>query len=217
MKIAPDGGGGGDDYPSFTLSSVRTTRFTVNAGDNPQLQAGVENNGSGGGSATVKWYFGSTKVAERTETLSGYESATFARRVDWDTMDAKGLVPGDYALKAKLTNTGETREYGTMHIKADEEPADDGGDVDGGTTSCPPGYYFDTGFQMCLPGDKEEVGSPDAPTDGDSGDESGTTAPDDPATLLPPNVPTLPPVGPLTGEQTTAAVAVGLVLIVVVR
>jgi len=59
------------------------------------------------------------------------------------------------------------------------------------------------------------------PTDneGESGDESGDesdeTPPSEPAGLLPEGFPTLPALGPLSAEQTTAA-AVGAVLLVVV-
>jgi len=68
-----DPGIGGDGYSSPTLASVGTTRFNVYPPESgeassredyePQLQADVTA-GLYGGSVTVEWRFGSTKVAE---------------------------------------------------------------------------------------------------------------------------------------------------------
>ena len=212
----PDIGGDGDSSP--TLASVGTTRFNVfppESGEassredyEPQLQADVTA-GLYGGSVTVDWRFGSTKVAERTHSLDAYESRTFARRVSWDDLDAQGLVPGDYDLQARIPSTGETTTYGRMHLQGRQttgDTGDDGGDTGGGSPgSCPEGYYYDTAFGMCLPGD----------TDVDDGGDSGGSGSGGSASLLPEGFPTLPAVGPLTAEQTTMAAVVGVPLLVV--
>lgn len=221
MAKLDSGGGGGGGYA--TLNSVGTSRFNVvhpndaDARDDyePQLQADVSAPYTGG-SYTVAWYFESTKVAERTHTLDPYEDRTFARRVSWSTMDAKGLVPGDYKLKAKLTNTGATTSYGTMHLHEQEAPSgggSSGGGDESGPGSCPDGYYYDTAFGMCLQGDTSGGGGDDGGSN--DGGDSGPSEPQTPASLLPADFPTLPPVGPLNAEQTTLAAIVGVPLLLV--
>jgi len=207
-----DPGIGGDGYSSPTLASVGTTRFNVyppESGEDyePQLQADVTA-GLYGGSVTVEWRFGSTKVAERTHSLDAYESRTFARRVSWDELDAQGLVPGDYDLKARIPSTGETTTYGTMHLH-ERQTTGDGGDTGGGSpSSCPEGYYYDRAFGMCLLDTDVDDG-------GDTGGDSGGSGSGGSASLLPEGFPTLPAVGPLTAEQTTMAAVVGVPLLVV--
>ena len=221
-----DPGIGGDGDSSPTLASVGTTRRNVYPPESgeassredyePQLQADVTA-GLYGGSVTVEWRFGSTKVAERTHSLDAYESRTFARRVSWDDLDAQGLVPGDYDLKARIPSTGETTTYGTMHLHERQttgDTGDDGGDPGGGSPgSCPEGYYYDTAFGMCLPGDTDVDDGGD--TGGDTGGDSGGSGSGGSASLLPEGFPTLPAVGPLTAEQTTMAAVVGVPLLVV--
>ena len=208
-----DPGIGGDGDSSPTLASVGTTRRNVYPPESgeasnredyePQLQADVTA-GLYGGSITVDWRFGSYKVAERTHSLDGYESRTFARRVSWDELDAQGLVPGDYDLKARIPSTGETTTYGTMHLH-ERQTTGDGGDTGGGSpSSCPEGYYYDRAFGICL-----------LDTGGDTGGDSGGSGSGGSASLLPEGFPTLPAVGPLTAEQTTMAAVVGVPLLVV--
>jgi len=91
---------------------------------------------------------------------------------------------------------------------------DDGGDTGGGSPgSCPEGYYYDTAFGMCLPGDTDVDDGGD--TGGDTGGDSGGSGSGGSASLLPEGFPTLPAVGPLTAEQTTMAAVVGVPLLVV--
>lgn len=216
-----DPGIGGDGDSSPTLASVGTTRFNVYPPESgeassredyePQLQADVTA-GLYGGSVTVEWRFGSTKVAERTHSLDAYESRTFARRVSWDELDAQGLVPGDYDLKARIPSTGETTTYGTMHLH-ERQTTGDGGDTGGGSpSSCPEGYYYDRAFGMCLLDTDVDDGGD---TGGDTGGDSGGSGSGGSASLLPEGFPTLPAVGPLTAEQTTMAAVVGVPLLVV--
>lgn len=226
MAIIGPGGDPVSGSDAMVLSSVGTTRFNVYHPDDsradsredyePQLQADVSNVADYAQDITVAWYFGSTKVAERTQRVSAYGSETLARRVSWSDMDAKGLVPGDYPLKAKLPANGSTEEYGTMHLHeqgGNGEPGLDTGD--GGPGTCPEGYYYDTAFQMCLPGstDPNDDGTNDGGDTGGSGDDPST---DGPAALLPDGFPLLPAVGPLSAEQTTLAAVVGVPLLVVI-
>jgi len=217
MVRISDPGIGGDGDSSPTLASLGTTRFNVYPPESgeassredyePQLQADVTA-GLYGGSVTVDWRFGSTQVAGRTHSLDAYESRTFARRVSWDDLDAQGLVPGDYDLKARIPSTGETTTYGTMHLH-ERQTTGDGGDTGGGSpSSCPEGYYYDRAFGMCLLDTDVDDG-------GDTGGDSGGSGSGGSASLLPEGFPTLPAVGPLTAEQTTMAAVVGVPLLVV--
>lgn len=60
----------------------------------------------------------------------------------------------------------------------------------------------------------DEPNEPNDPRDGDDGESSDPTGP---APILPEGFPTLPAIGPLTAEQTTAGAAVALVLVVLLR
>lgn len=203
MYTYPGTGGYYDIDP--TLNSVGTTRFHVypashpdGGGENtePQIQAEVTSD-EDGGSNTVEWYFGSHKVATRSHSLSAYETKTFARRVAWSDLNAQGLVPGDYPLKAKLVETGATVEYGTMHL---HEPIDTGGTDDGGSID---------------DGSTDDGSTNDGSTDGGTTDGGSTTPGDTGGGLLPSGFPTLPAMGPLTSEQTTLAAVLGVPLLVV--
>ena len=195
-RFPGDPGGSTGGTTGAVLDSVGTTAFNVyhpssqqvddQEDTEPQLQAEVTGAASGG-SVTVEWFLGSTKVAEDSATLDPLEGDTLAERVSWSDLDAKGLTGGEYPLKAKLANTGDTTEYGSIRVH--EAP--------------------ETGGQQ-PPEDVDDGG-------GDDTTPPDPTSPDPkPAGLLPAGFPTLPAVGPLTAEQTTLGALVALVLLVVI-
>lgn len=149
-----DPGGSTGGTTGAVLDSVGTTAFNVyhpsseqvddQEDTEPQLQATVTGAASGG-SVTVEWFLGSTKVAEDSATLDPLESDTLAERVSWADLDGKGLTGGEYSLKAKLANTGDTTEYGSIRVHEAPETGgqqppdnvDDGGGDDSSDPSNP--------------------------------------------------------------------------------
>jgi hypothetical protein len=239
LMDSPDGSGGS----SATLQSVGTSSFDVYHEDDdrvsrrsehdPQLQADVMNESMMTQRLTIQFYFGETQIREDDKQIDPLTSDTIAARAEWSYISSLVPdVPGDYELKARLVEADEWMTYGTMHIH--ESPDGVAGEVEGtesgdndllpdtdtdndGTTApepdegeCPEGYYYDSSFGMCLEGDSETVRN--GPSEGTNGDTNGDPTNADPLA----GIPTLPALGPLTAEQTTAAAAaLGVVLLVV--
>ncbi|NLV08725.1 hypothetical protein GOC74_02075 [Halomicrobium mukohataei] len=182
--------------PDVSLADVGTTSREIQPGSGAQLQMNVTNGMERTITANVIWELDGTDIESASETIAPNTTDVLASRVDWaQLVDEIGLDPGQYSLSGHLLGGGSWDEHrltwGTITVAPD------------GTSSGP-----------------EPDPEPDpSPGDGsdDEGDDRPAETPSDPPSLLPAGFPTLPALGPLSAEQTTAGALAALALLVVVK
>jgi len=188
-----DGGDSGGDVASLSIEDLSTTRYrmapTSGEHSHPTFRARVTNSGSTSAVATVRLWFGPHFVGEMSGSIGAGETETLSRTVEFGDLAMRGVVPGnDYPLHAFLQ----------------EGPAWDSQEIESGTMQI---------LADPIPGkgptggdDSESEDDPESTPDGGDSASAGSGM----------SLDLLPPLGPLTATQTTLAVGVGGVLLLVV-